>query len=341
MIQRGAPATPREPDTWKIRYGRGPHTRSPIRTQVHRERPSERSLLPWFRRATCRIGLRTAVDVFRVPVARKRVARSLLVCASLTAVILLAISAVNAQRRFSVPPSALHARGFRVSAPEFRVSDVVRGVPRRPPTGHSSAHPATKRWSRAHRHRRRRGVFACTGLNLEQPLSPLPGYGFNFEHLNAINGDLAIKAVIDPATELQLQGLEQFGCSEVPGLAYVFSGDDYIVPDETSEESEPSAEPATQPQIIIVQEQPLAPQSPTQAVTPAQPEAPPLPEERQFVLVFRDGSRLGATAFTRQGDKIIFISPDGARRTVALSELDIAATTRDNEDRGTPIQISF
>src|SRR5689334_24970063 len=35
-------------------------------------------------------------------------------------------------------------------------------------------------------------------ISLDQLLDPTPGFGFDFEHLNAVNPDLGIKAIIDP-----------------------------------------------------------------------------------------------------------------------------------------------
>jgi hypothetical protein len=37
--------------------------------------------------------------------------------------------------------------------------------------------------------------------------------------------------------------------------------------------------------------------------------------------------------------RIIYISNEGGRRTIALSDLDKSATVRVNEERGTPLQL--
>ena len=39
---------------------------------------------------------------------------------------------------------------------------------------------------------------------LQDLLNPVPGLGFDYHHLSVMNQDLAIKALIDPATEMKL-----------------------------------------------------------------------------------------------------------------------------------------
>lgn len=247
---------------------------------------------------------------------------------------LLAVSPLDAQRRFGAILPVFHSRGTA------RIAPPLRRVGRMPPSD-ASGFPFPD-------HRRRRRVFqgfgcpgAVSSLNLQQALAPYPGYGFDFEYLNETNRDLAVKAAIDPATELQLNELERLGCSEASTFGYLFLDDDYyLVPDETTQESEQPSQPITQAQIITVQEQ--SPPAPATAQAPPPPQPPtPLPDEGQFELVLRSGALLQAFAFTRDQDKIIYITPQGSRRMIALSDLDIAATIRINEEHGTPIQLSF
>jgi hypothetical protein len=247
---------------------------------------------------------------------------------------LLRVSPLYAQRRFGAMPPVFHSRGTARVVPRFR------RVGRIPPS-RASGFPFPD-------HRRRRKVFegfgcpsAVSGLNLQQALAPYPGYGFDFEYLNATNRDLAVKAAIDPSTELQLNELERPNCAETSDFGYLILDDgDYLVPDETTQESEQPSQPITQPQIIIVQEQSPPAQPTAQVSTPSQPAAPLL-DEGQFELMLRSGALLQAVAFTRDRDKIIYITPQGARRMIALSDLDIAATIRINEEHGSPIQLSF
>jgi hypothetical protein len=76
--------------------------------------------------------------------------------------------------------------------------------------------------------------------------------------------------------------------------------------------------------------------------------APPAPEPQQaaalpdvgsFTLVMRDGTQVEALAFTRAHDQLIYITPDGGRRTVAVRDIDGNSTERVNQERGTPLQL--
>jgi len=64
-----------------------------------------------------------------------------------------------------------------------------------------------------------------------------------------------------------------------------------------------------------------------------------LPDEGEFTLVLRSGQEIEAVAFTRVDDRIVYITTGGGRHTVAVRELDVDATVRLNQERGTPLQI--
>jgi hypothetical protein len=70
-----------------------------------------------------------------------------------------------------------------------------------------------------------------------------------------------------------------------------------------------------------------------------EPQAAPLPDVGSFTLVMRDGTQVDAVAFTRAQDKLIYITPDGGRRTVAVRDIDGNSTERVNQERGTPLQL--
>lgn len=272
----------------------------------------------------------------------KGVARSLLARTGLAAALLLAAPVLHGQRRLG-PPAAARASGLGTPALAFHSRGVVRQARLVPRLGQPAPRRARGNPFRGHRHGGRR-VFECTGgttgQSVQQILAPYPGYGFDFEHLNAIHSDLGMKAAIDPATQLELRELENWGCREAPSLGYLLLDDDYARADETAEEGEQTREPTTEPQIIIVEEQPPAAQTPRQASTPTS-EAPAVRDEGQFELVLANRTVLEAVAFTRARDQIIYITPEGARQAVALSSVDIAATIRVNEEHGTPIELSF
>jgi hypothetical protein len=205
----------------------------------------------------------------------------------------------------------------------------------------SVAHPARLPFRE---HRGTNANLGCigggAGLSVQQLLEPFPGYGLDFEHLNALNSDLGIKAAIDPATALRLAEAELLACRTIGNTRYfLVGGAGYVVPEGVDQQSEDAPQPAAQPQIILLQQAPAAQLFPQPAPT-AQEEAAPLPDEGQFVLVLRDGTQVQAVAFTRTADKIIYITTEGTRRTMAVSDLDSAATIRANEERGTPLQLS-
>ena len=172
-------------------------------------------------------------------------------------------------------------------------------------------------------------------LTVQQLLDPFPGFGFNFEHLSAIDQDIAIKALIDPVTQarlriaLRLSRLNGFA----PGAFLLDGGGWYGVPADNEQQ------PQAQQPVIIVQQapQPAAPQE-MAAAEPAEASAP-LPDEGEFTLVTRQGVRIDALAFTIMNDKIVYITPAGGRRSMAVSELDPSATIHLNQERGTPIQL--
>jgi hypothetical protein len=180
-------------------------------------------------------------------------------------------------------------------------------------------------------------------------LNPYPPPGFDFGFLNAMNQDLGIKAVIDPATEWRLAVAEQvLRSTGFAGSGYYLlnGGGAYAAPVE-SEEGETEAEqpaqqapqqPAQQPQVIVVQAPPTSAPS-VAAAQPTPEESAPLPDVGQFVLVLRNGTHIQAVAFTRKNDRIVYITADGLRRTVALADVDTQSTVRINEERGTPIQL--
>jgi len=172
-------------------------------------------------------------------------------------------------------------------------------------------------------------------LSVQDLLNPFPGFGFDFEHLSAINQDLGLKAFIDPATQARLAVAERVARNNrfAPGFFLLDGGGSYVVP--LNNDQQPQAQ-----QPIIIVQQP-APQQVAEQAPASQPAeaAAPLPDEGEFTLVLRSGRQLQASAFTRQNDKIVYITPDGGRRSVALNDLDSDATQRVNQERGVPITL--
>lgn len=183
---------------------------------------------------------------------------------------------------------------------------------------------------------------------LESLLNLTPNNGFNYQFLNSINSDLAMKALVDPVTQLEIAQAVRINraLGGGPGGAYILGGVGYYVPSESDadqeqapppEDAQISQGPAEQQSQIIVLQQ--APQSSMQQAREEENAAPPIPDEGQFTLVLNDGKQVQAVAFTHSNDKIIYITPEGGRASIASGDLDAEATVRVNQERGTPLQL--
>jgi hypothetical protein len=266
----------------------------------------------------------------------------------LLVVIFLISTAAFAQSRFShvrlySPPERVAA-----SRPAFRASTATRPVIVRLPGTPASQTIATT--TSSHQVASHGEVFLNGNtvspnfvpaggavLDLGQLLNNVPGLGFDYSHLAALNHDLGVRAMIDPVTQHELAITEQLLRDE-QGLgtssAFVpFYGEGY-------------AEPAVyqqQPQVIVLQ-QPAPQAQPTAeetAAPPAAAEQPPLPPVGEFVLVLRSGKQIKAVAFTRQSDSIVYITGDGIRGSFPVADLDTAATEQLNQQHGTPLKLSL
>lgn len=184
-------------------------------------------------------------------------------------------------------------------------------------------------------------VAASTDLN--QLLNNVPGLGFDYSHLAALNGNLGERAFIDPVTQQDIALAEQLSRSTpvFTGGFIPFWGGMAGYSEPVVEEQPPAP---SQPRVIILQE-PVA--AAAQAAQPASPspsaaqEQPPLPDVGEFTLVLRDGSKIKAVAFTRQSNQIVYITSDGIRNSFPVSELDAAATQQLNRQHGTPLHLSL
>jgi hypothetical protein len=249
---------------------------------------------------------------------------------------LLCATPVSAQRRAAV---------MSLPAPS---RTVVRMVPAAQPLRTVSSGPVNRRVERPRPQARpgernladRRGAgYGCYGTSALQLLDPVPPYGFNYQYLNSINSDLAIKAAIDPATQLALNQARRYGCAGYGSGGYVLWGGGGYLPEEVEQQEPEDSGPAPEPQVIIVQVPAAAAAQPAAEATTE--DETPLPDQGQFVLVERDGTQLQAAAFTRSDNTIVYITPEGLRRTIMLSDLDTDATIRVNGERGTQLQLSL
>ena len=171
--------------------------------------------------------------------------------------------------------------------------------------------------------------------------SGVPGLGFDFPHLAAISGGQANNHFAHFGhTGRRGQG------SFVPIL---FGGYPFYYDDLGYEQPEQQVvpQPQPQPQIIVIQ-QPVPAQQSADLVgdagnLPASVSAPqadaPIRDVGDFILVRRDGRILFASVFSVDGSQLQYVTPEGIRRTLALSDLDANATQQMNEARGTTVQI--
>ena len=256
------------------------------------------------------------------------------------AIVALAISSSAwAQRGFGhvsiSAPSAHFAPGRVISAPRVVISSPV--TPVAPPIvvqrGAAATSTQTIRSSSLF-HSASPEALAGLQANLSQLLNPVPGLGFDYSNLAALNHDLGVRAIIDPITQQELALSERLlQLTPTAPISSSFFASEPVV----MLEQQP-------PQVIVVQQ----PQPPAGEATPEVPqsvpaavEQPPLPDVGQFVLVLHDGTQIRAVAFTRQSERIVYITADGRRRSIAIGDLDTAATRRLSDERGTPLQLSF
>ncbi|HYL11037.1 MAG TPA: hypothetical protein VEU31_09895 [Candidatus Acidoferrales bacterium] len=160
---------------------------------------------------------------------------------------------------------------------------------------------------------------------------PVPGLGFDFAHLAAINAG---------RRHVRTRGVS-FAGAPFFGLP-LFSDFSGVVPMQ-----------AAPPQVIIVQqpvptpaeddEAEATPRRGRRAYSAPASELPagtePTREAGEYVLVKRNGGLLFAVAFSVQNGQLNYITREGSERAVALASLDLDATQRMNEQRGTRIRL--
>lgn len=200
------------------------------------------------------------------------------------------------------------------------------------------------------------GIGGGSPLSFQDLLNITPNSGFDWQFVTAINQDLPMKAFIDPVTQIEVAQAERLlrgTGGAFSGGAYILGGGGYYAPPETEEGAPPEGEQSQsgegqpeqgsqRPQVIVLQQAPQ--QEASQSSQPSgaeEPAAEQLPEEGDFTLVLRSGQQVEAMAFTRANDKIVYITPEGGRLTIPITDLDSDATVRMNQERGTPLQLSF
>jgi len=80
-------------------------------------------------------------------------------------------------------------------------------------------------------------------------------------------------------------------------------------------------------------QRPSRPQTETEAAPAASPAETPVPDLPATVLVFKDGHQLEVQNYAVIGDTLYDLTP-GRHRKILLADLDLTATTKQNDDRG-------
>lgn len=163
---------------------------------------------------------------------------------------------------------------------------------------------------------------------------PVPGFGFDFVHFAAVNRNLGVRALIDPATQLQL-ALATRILRQTPFVSFPFGAPFFA-------SGSPGVIVVPQPQVVVVQqpapvEERLEPAGPAEAAPRREPE--PVAELGELVLVRTDGKIVFAVAFSQVKDRVVYVTREGIRRSFPLAELDADATQQMNEERGTTLRL--
>jgi hypothetical protein len=172
-------------------------------------------------------------------------------------------------------------------------------------------------------------------------LSGVPGLGFDFPHLAAISGGLHGDSFFRPGHHGH-HGEGSFIPIFFGGYPYYSDDAGYDQPEQQTEQP-----PQPQPQIIVIQQPVPAQQiadSASNAESDSAPEvaaqtALPARDVGDFILVRRDGRILFASIFSVVGAQLLYVTPEGIRHSILVSDLDAEATQQMNEARGTTVQI--
>jgi len=162
----------------------------------------------------------------------------------------------------------------------------------------------------------------------------VPGLGFDFPHLAAINRAFN----------------NQFGFSNAFNSAFVGNGVGVIpfygappayYPPYEEETPDSYTERGQQPIFVVPspQQSSAAPSPGNSGGASATVSSTPPPELGQLILVREDGQIVMAVAFTVRNGQLTYVTNEGTRRSFPASELDKDATRQMNEANGTSVSI--
>lgn len=150
----------------------------------------------------------------------------------------------------------------------------------------------------------------------------VPGLGFDFPHLAAVNGN------------------RHHHRGRFVGGAPFFDGFLLTSPSVIVEQPAPAeAQPAPDDTVAdnVEESEPVhRPRRTHEAAASTAPAAEPAPQRdvEQYVFVRRDGGLLFAVAYSWENGTLRYITPDGLRRSIGRDALDLNATEQFNEQRG-------
>ena len=174
------------------------------------------------------------------------------------------------------------------------------------------------------------------------PIRGVPGLGFDFQHLAAIERPLRRRA----GFRHERNGFFPFVPLFFDALPLDYNGYGYPYDDTYGNgySSNLSGVPdyytqgAQQPQFMIPQPGAAAPAEGAPSAAASAP-APPPPELGQLILVRRDGKVLLVVAFTVRNGDLTYVTTDGTRRSFPVRELDKEATRQMNDANGTSVSL--
>lgn len=234
----------------------------------------------------------------------------------------------------------VHERVSAVRAPAARNSQTVAHTPG---NGVAASQPAGQaRLTRVSPSRRASSSPVSTSSQFLSDAAGVPGPGFDFPHLAAIGA--ARGSNFSSHGDHRDHRGQGFLLPILFGSAYPYYADDA---DEDPTQAQTDAPQQLQPQVAGIQQPEPSQQdadssgeaSDHSGATPAAPSEEPVPDNADFILVRRDGRILFASLFSVVGAQLQYVTPEGIRHSMAVSDIDSDATQQMNEARGSSVQI--
>jgi hypothetical protein len=178
--------------------------------------------------------------------------------------------------------------------------------------------------------------FGSNGTNFQ---NNVPGLGFDYPHLAAINGNRPVEGG-------RFDGEVPFGFGgfllNSPG--YVDEGQQPVEPPladtQVSVEDQNAAADANAAAEAYYAQRARRQSEGSRAPADPQPQAAPAPQPdvEQYVFVRRDGGVVFGVAYTWDNGTLRYVTPEGIRRSIGRDALDLKATQQFNEERGLTFQ---